>query len=247
MSVVEGSQAQLPALVCVASHKEAAAVLRGLGAPESAAHAPDWTLLRAPGACDSLDVIITGVGKANAAAATMRAIQPLRHRLVLSLGIGGLLPGREALLGAAVLATSSVFADEGALTPGAFVDVGAMGFPPAPGVQGVSMPTDRRSLRSLRVLVDEIGGVATVSTCSGTDALAHEIARRTGAMVEAMEGAAVALVAHRLGVPFGELRVISNTTGDRGAQRWDMSAALSALERVSAGLSRALSPDATPP
>lgn len=242
MSEQAGGEAPAPALVCVASHKEAEAVLRGLGAPASVAHAPDWTLLRGPGASERLDVIITGVGKANAAGAAMRAIEPLRHRLVLCVGIGGLLPGFDAALGTRVLATSCVFGDEGAQTPESFVDVGALGFPPAPGVRGVAMPTDRRFFRALRGLADAEGGVATVSTCSGTDALAHEMARRTGAMVEAMEGAAVALVAHRLGVPFGELRVLSNTTGDRARQRWDMGAALGALERVAAGLSELVSP-----
>ncbi len=247
MSAHEGSNHLLPALLCVASHQEAEAVLKGLGAPESAAHAPDWTLLRAPGSSESLDLIITGVGKANAAGAASRAIQPLRHRLVISLGVGGLLPGHDAALGATVLATSSVFADEGAATPGAFVDVGALGFPPAPGVQGVAMPTDRRSLRPLRAIVDAVGCVATVSTCSGTDALAQEIARRSGAMVEAMEGAAVALVAHRMGVPFTEIRALSNTTGDRARQRWDMASAMGALERVASRLNGALSPAESPP
>jgi futalosine hydrolase len=55
---------------------------------------------------------------------------------------------------------------------------------------------------------------------------------RTGAVAEAMEGAAVGLVAHRLGIPFGEVRIISNTTGDRNLQRWDMKRALASLSEV---------------
>jgi nucleoside phosphorylase len=44
-----------------------------------------------------------------------------------------------------------------------------------------------------------------------------------------MEGAAVVHAARRQRVPAIELRVISNTTGDREGQRWDLSAALTAL------------------
>jgi nucleoside phosphorylase len=77
-----------------------------------------------------------------------------------------------------------------------------------------------------------VGRIATVSTCAGTDARAATVARRTGAVAEAMEGAAVAQVASRLGVTFAEVRVISNTTGDRANQRWDMRGALGGLSRV---------------
>jgi futalosine hydrolase len=77
--------------------------------------------------------------------------------------------------------------------------------------------------------IPHVQAIATVSTCSGTNALAREIVTRTGAEVEAMEGAAVGLVASRLGVGFAEVRVISNTTGDRGSQQWDLPGALAAL------------------
>jgi nucleoside phosphorylase len=62
--------------------------------------------------------------------------------------------------------------------------------------------------------------------------LAHEIRVRTGALAEAMEGAAVGMVAARLGVAFAEVRVISNNTGDRGGQAWDLPGALAGLTRL---------------
>ncbi|MCH7864601.1 MAG: futalosine hydrolase, partial [Proteobacteria bacterium] len=54
-------------------------------------------------------------------------------------------------------------------------------------------------------------------------------ARRTGALCEAMEGAAVVHAARRKRVPGIELRSISNTTGDRSSQQWDLKRGLSAL------------------
>jgi futalosine hydrolase len=44
-----------------------------------------------------------------------------------------------------------------------------------------------------------------------------------------MEGAAVVHAARRLKVPAIEIRTISNTTGDRTTQQWDISGALAAL------------------
>ena len=44
-----------------------------------------------------------------------------------------------------------------------------------------------------------------------------------------MEGAAVVHAARRLDVPAIEVRAISNTTGDRDRQQWDIAAALTAL------------------
>ena len=48
-------------------------------------------------------------------------------------------------------------------------------------------------------------------------------------MAEAMEGAATVHAARRLRTPALEIRAISNTTGDRGAQTWDLPQGLSAL------------------
>jgi futalosine hydrolase len=59
---------------------------------------------------------------------------------------------------------------------------------------------------------------------------------RTGAVAEAMEGAAVALVAHRLRIPMAEVRVVSNTTGSRPRQVWDLKGALARLSDLAAAL-----------
>lgn len=217
-------------LLAVASPVEARAILRALDAHERLAE-EEWNA-RTLNAW--ADMVVTGVCKANAAGAIARTLAPDRHALVLNLGVGGSLPARGERpgppLGALVIASSSAFGDEGLSSSEGFTDVAAMGFPPAPGV-GVSFPGDPRALHALRGASDAIGAAATVSTCSGTDALAGKIHRRTGAIVESMEGAAAALVAHRLGVPFVEVRAVSNTTGDRAAQRWNMALALSRLER----------------
>src|SRR5262249_16173113 len=120
--------------------------------------------------------------------------------------------------------------------PSGFLDCHAMGFPLGP-FGGPSIPADPGLLGLLRPLCNATGPIATVSTCSGTDARAAAVRAHTHALAEAMEGAAVAPVASRIaGIrpdrsapAIGELRVISNTTGDRGSQTWDIKRALAHL------------------
>lgn len=224
------------ALIVVAAPNEATPILRGLGISGTALPAP-WTL--APVTPD-VDLVLTGISKSNAAGAVARVLDPARHAMVLSLGIGGALPLRDARgpaddsfaadLGSIHVASACVFADEGLETPDSFLDCSAMGFPMA-DVTGNAFPTDP-ALCSLLAPLGMVGPIATVSTCSGTDALAQRTAQRTLARVEAMEGAAVALVARRLRVPMIEVRVVSNTTGDRTKQRWTIRPALDALSTV---------------
>lgn len=223
----------------VAAPAEARAVLRARGDSESFADTP-WRIIPMGDAADRLDLLITGVGKANAAGATAWALASRNHSAVVNLGIAGSLPGEDGTprlpLGAAALADASIFADEGLFSDEGFVDVASMGFPPLPGEGGCSVPADPTLLAALRPLADAVGPVATVSTCAGADALAAEVARRTGALAEAMEGAACALAAARAGAPFVELRVISNTTGSRRRQRWDMRGALDRLHDIAAAI-----------
>ena len=218
-------------LLVVAAPGEAEAVLAGLG---WAGEIPsEWT--RTP-VNERFDLVVTGVGKANAAGALATTLDPRRHGAVINIGVAGSLPGDSPpRIGGLVLATASVFADDGLATPDGFVTQAALGFPPA-DLPAMEFPGDVALLRALGAAGGASARIATVSTCSGTDALAAEIARRTGAVAEAMEGAAAALVARRFGVPFAEVRAISNTTGDRPSQRWDLHAALDTLRTLAARL-----------
>ncbi len=224
-------------LLVVAARNEATALLWGLtpGIEPPA----EWEIFPV---ADDVDLVLSGVGKANAAGATALVLDPGVHGAVLNVGIGGTLE-RDApaeQLGVVVGASESVFADEGVAGPDGFRTLAGFGFPPVPAMgdreAGDGVAGDPVLLRALAGLgvIDQTGVVATVSSCSGTDAGAVGVAARTGAIVEAMEGAAVGLTAMRLGTPFAEIRVVSNTTGDRDRQVWDMPGAMAGLERIGA-------------
>jgi futalosine hydrolase len=230
-------------LLVVAAPKEAEAVLRGLGAPKHSTI--NWTP-RAVG--DRFDLIVTGVGKANAAAATARAFDGSRHAAVINVGVSGALPASGLRVGDVVDADRCVYGDEGSANPlpGRFTTIAEMGFGPLADLCGPGNGMDGMSIRATPILWPRraefpampirCGGVATVSTCSGNDPLALEIERRTGALAEDMESAAVGFTVARLapGVAFSALRVISNTTGDRLAQTWDLKGALARLSEIAA-------------
>ncbi len=173
-------------------------------------------------------VIISGIGRANAAAATTEAIvRDGPFDAVVNAGIAGMLPGSGLDLGEVVVASQCVYAEEGLITPSGFAGVEALGF--ALGdFPGNAVPVDEGLLARLSQRWPA-GPIATVATCSGTDDAAAAITQRTTAIAEAMEGAAVVHAARRLSVPAIELRSISNTTGDRDRQRWDLPRALAAL------------------
>lgn len=224
-----GPRLPRPALLAIAAPAEARAAFKALAHDPALPDRP-WLRHELPG---GLAVVVTGIGKANAAAAVARCIRPGVDRAVLSLGVAGALPASNLRPGDAIVGTDSLFADEGLQTSDGFVDCGAMGFPLAPAPwSGPGVPADPTLLARLRDIAPSAGRIATVSTCSGTDALAAQVAARTGARAEAMEGAAVGLVAARLGVPFAEVRTISNLTGGRSRQGWDLPAALAELARV---------------
>lgn len=217
-------------LLAVAAPVEIAAVLRALG--DGKAGVPQlWERVQVRAGVSLLHV---GVGKANAAGGLAQGLRST-DGLVLNVGIAGALPGAEGGFrlspGDLVIAEASVFADEGLETDEGFADVGTIGFPIDP-VVGSRLACEPRVVEAFGASVTQRGLIATVSTCSATDRLATEIARRTGAIAETMEGAACGLVARRRGVAFGEVRAISNYTGSRAKQQWDIKGALASLERV---------------
>jgi futalosine hydrolase len=227
-------------LLVVAARSEASAIAAGLGANLDAN--PMW---RAQTIGDRFELLVSGVGKSNAAGATALALDPTRHGGVISLGIGGALPGEDGRMSvpllSCVVGSASLLADEGVETQGGWASIAERGFAPsaeldgepAMGVNGTAWLLER-----LGAIANHTGPIATVSTCSGADDRARSVRARTGALVEAMEGAAVGLAARRAWIarggqgsaPFVEIRVVSNATGDNGA--WKLREALAKLGEV---------------
>ena len=224
-------------LLVVAAPIEAEAIASALGGQA----VPGYWDLRT--LSDRFDIVVSGVGKANAAGATAAVLNSRVHRGVVSLGVGGALLDTSGAPCAnvleAVVATQSLFADEGIERDDGWSTIASLGFPPCAGLAGepgTGVQCTSTLVESLRRLAHHVGPIATVSTCSATDHSAHAVRARTGAIAEAMEGAAVGVAARRAWCaqggdgpcPFVEVRVMSNLTGSAGGA-WQLKAALERL------------------
>ena len=174
----------------------------------------------------------TGVGKVNAAMtlAAFLAENPGVKR-VLVFGLAGSYPGTGLHLGELVLAGEEVQADLGTrrgMRPLGFPALAVGGesyynrFPPDPGYTA-----ELARLLSLRPLP-----LATYDLVSESPEEAHRRRQRWGAAAENMEGAAVAQAALWLGLPWAELRAISNQAGVRQKRFWAVDRAVDALARA---------------
>lgn len=179
---------------------------------------------------DGVTAVAGGVGPAAAAACAGTVLALASFRLVASAGVGGGFPGR-ANVGDLVLADRVVHADLGADSPDGFIPLDALGFGAGP---------DGLDPELVRWVADRtaavVGAVLTVSTVTGTAERAAWLAAAYHPAAEAMEGAGVLAAARAHGVPFLELRGISNLVGPRDRETWDLPAALAALTRIPGGL-----------
>ncbi|RIV37021.1 futalosine hydrolase [Micromonospora radicis] len=181
-------------------------------------------------------VVPVGVGPAVAGAATARLLALAEaagrpYRAVISAGVAGGFADRVAV-GSVVLGTRAVAADLGAESPDGFIPIDELGMPPELLGGGLAVPADPDLLAALRAALPAatIGPVLTVNTVTGTAAGTEALrSRHPDAVAEAMEGYGVAVAARQAGVPFAELRTISNPIGPRDRDAWRLRDALAAL------------------
>jgi futalosine hydrolase len=171
-------------------------------------------------AIDLPDVLVGGIGPAASAAATASALARGSYDLVISAGIaGGFAP-----LGPADIAVAAtiVFADLGRET--------AAGFEPIESAPMRYEVDPRLAVELSDRTGGHLGTIVTVATVTGTAATAQQLlARHPDVVAEAMEGAGVAAAAACHGVPFAEVRAISNVVGPRERASWRIGEALTAL------------------
>lgn len=172
---------------------------------------------------NNFDVIVTGIGKSNAAfSSCISLINSYYHRVYL-LGICGAYRYSDLKPGDIVCITEDYFADEGLLdSEGEYKLLSELGF----------ALNDGRScseFNCIQGLEKVIGN--TVSFLSGTEKTADLYQSKTGAAVENMEGASLGMVCEKLNIPAYQVRAISNFCGDRKNQKWDIKKAVNTLKK----------------
>ncbi|HET6363458.1 MAG TPA: futalosine hydrolase [Nitrospirota bacterium] len=184
---------------------------------------------------------IGGMGKVNAAHAATLMIEKFNPRALIVFGVGGAYPSSGAMVGDVALASEEIAGDEGILTLGGFKDTEYIGIPLVQSDRAriynrfpVSASDFKHAWQLLSRSKTNVGihtgTFITLSTCTGTSLRAKELERRYHGICENMEGAAAAQVAELHGVPWLELRGISNIVEDRDLKKWNIPAAADAAQ-----------------
>ena len=163
------------------------------------------------------DGLVCGVGPVEAAAATARTLALHRFDAVLHVGLAG---GRDVAIGSVVVGTEAVYRDLSAEWP--VVD---------------RVTPDAGLVERIRAALPD-AAAAPIHTSAAVGASSGTVS--PGPLIEAMEGFGVLRAAERAGVPGVEVRVVSNEIGEEDRSRWQLGAALDALEDALPRIVRAL-------
>lgn len=228
-------------LVAVASQPELRAVWpEAEDMPEHVA--VPWPLPGVPAGVE-VRVCLTGVGPINAATALGRVLadgEPLTA--VLNAGLAGSFDLAHAPLGSLWRVRREVWPEYGLLgaqaEDGEGADARALGFPLWETPQGVvwnslELPTATAWEQATGFRAELPAAVSlTVAGVTGSLTRAAALHSRHGALLENMEGFAVALACARARVPVLQVRVVSNRVGSRAPEHRAFGPALAALRTL---------------
>jgi futalosine hydrolase len=173
---------------------------------------------------------ISGIGKTNAAHAATILLEKFSPSCIVNFGIGGAYPSSGLRIGDIAVAEKEVYADEGVLLKDGLHLLETTGIPLLKVRSRKyfnEFPADKRLLRlalkaAASVAHSKSGVFLTVSACTGTKKRAKELEGRFSPLCENMEGAAIAHICRIYGIPFVEIRGISNIVEDRDKSKWDI-------------------------
>jgi len=199
----------------------------------------------------------------------LQAMRP-KPLLVLQVGVGGAFPGvvRKAGAGAGaracaeigarvgdiVLATKEIYSDTGSSGPAGWLSADDLGLPLARvngGELGGVFSLDPSLVRAAATAIEAelwpeprprvvTGPCVTASRVTGLLAESQEVVHRWEAVAESMEGAAAAHICALYGVPFLEVRGISNLVVDRDRASWEVDRAVAVAARAAFAVGAAL-------
>ena len=170
---------------------------------------------------------------------------------MIQVGIAGAYVPGGLGVGAVALATVETYADVGVLTPQGWRPVDEIGIPLVEAADGRPARFNRfpldaglvaRAAAACGPLAAATGPFLTVSTVTGVRSRGDELYERFGgALCESMEGAAAAHVCALHGVPFLEVRGVSNLVEDRNRAAWKIAEAAEAAQAAALRLAEHLS------
>lgn len=179
-------------------------------------------------------VLVSGYDKVNAAHSLTCLLEAVCPRLVVQAGVAGAFVSSGLQVGDLAVAASDTYADLGVISPEGWQSAEVFAeplavvdglarhntFPLDPGLVEAAARVFRAGPWSGETPHVMTGPFLTASQVTGTSAGAALLEARWGGIVESMEGAAAAHVCALYGVPFLEVRGVSNLVVDRDRGSW---------------------------
>jgi futalosine hydrolase len=176
-----------------------------------------------------IDILTTGVGMVATAVSCTRALLQREYHLALNAGVCGAFdPGLAPP--AVVHVVSERMPELGAEDGDAFLSIHDLQllavdeFPFHNGELVNLAPPDNEALRALPAVT-----AVTVNTVHGSESSIARLLERITPQVETMEGAAFMYACLVHGLPFAEIRAVSNRVERRNRASWKMTEAVAAL------------------
>ena len=183
-----------------------------------------------------IDLLVTGVGMVVTAAASATALARGNYGLALNLGLCGTFDSAFPL-GGVVHVVSDRLSEMGAEDGDAFLPLQELGLfdPDEPPFTGGSIVNHSPPANVALDRLPRVRGI-TVNTVHGREATIAEVRRRFDPEVESMEGAAFMYVCAVNGVPYAQVRAVSNVVERRNRAAWQIGPAVAALSAAALGI-----------
>ncbi|HKB12746.1 MAG TPA: futalosine hydrolase [Vicinamibacterales bacterium] len=198
-----------------------------------AATAPEAGPIQAARIGRDIDVLVTGVGMVATAAQTSRALAQTRYNLALNFGVcGSFDPALRP--GSVVHVVRDRIAELGAEDGDAFLPFETLQLPGDAFFVNAAPPANA-ALNALPVVT-----AITVNTVHGSQRSIASVTQRFAPQVESMEGAAFMYACLINGVPFAQVRAVSNIVERRNREAWNLGEAIENLGRAASSILRCL-------
>jgi futalosine hydrolase len=179
----------------------------------------------------SPDILITGVGMLPATWHIAKYLSAKKPGLIIQAGIAGCF-NRDIPLAKVYAVRSEMMADTGVFENGVWRDVFDLGLCPPSG-----FPFFRRELRNPHQELIKSTGLPlakaiSVNTITSGKKMTLQRSASYKPLLESMEGAALHFTALQEGIPFIQVRSISNYVGERNKKNWQIAAAIETLNEA---------------
>jgi futalosine hydrolase len=173
-----------------------------------------------------INFLITGVGMVATAFSLGKQLATNQYDLVINLGIAGSFD-RNIALGEVVEVVEDHLSELGAEDDETFLPIETLGF-------GESVfKTDTRLSTYADINLKQVTGI-TVNTVHGHDSSIKKLTDHIQPQLESMEGAAFFYACKQAGVPFLQIRAVSNYVEKRNRDAWQIGLAIKNLNSFAA-------------